>query len=61
MSEFKSWFKEVYKTCIPQTLTIVQYDIENNDGEPIMKVVKLMYKKNENSMTMINETKENAQ
>lgn len=61
MSEFKSWFKDVYKACIPQTLTVVQYDIEDNDGEPMMKVVKLMYKKNENSVTMLNETKENAQ
>ena len=60
MSEFKSWFKDVYKACIPQTLTVVQYDIEDNDGEPMMKVVKLMYKKNANSVTMLNETKENA-
>ena len=60
MSEFKSWFKDVYKACIPQTLTVVQYDIEDNDGEPMMKVVKLMYKKNENFVTMLNETKENA-
>ena len=61
MSEFKSWFKDVYKACIPQTLTVVQYDIEDNDGEPMMKVVKLMYKKNENFVTMLNEAKENAQ
>ena len=61
MLEFKSWFKDVYKSCVPQTLTVVQYDIEDNDGEPMMKVIKLMYKKNENSVTMLNETKENAQ
>ena len=60
MLEFKSWFKDVYKACIPQTLTVVQYDIENNNGEPTMKVVKLIYKKNENSVTMLNETKENS-
>ena len=63
MSEFKSWFKDVYKACIPQTLTVVQYDPIHDDesGGMMSKVVKLIYKKNENVVTVLNETKENAQ
>ena len=43
MAMFKDWFVNVYKACIPQTLTIVQYDVVDNDGEPETIVKKLFY------------------
>lgn len=60
MKEFKDWFVNVYKACIPQTLTVVQYEIADNSGEPVMQVVKLLYKKSA-SCEMLNETKKNGE
>ena len=63
MLEFKSWFKDVYKSCVPQTLTVVQYDPVHDDesGGMMSKVVKLIYKKNESAVTVLNETGGNLQ
>ena len=54
MAEFKQWFKDVYSACVPQTLTVLQYDIEDDETGPLLKVVKLIYKKSDKK------TEENA-
>ena len=50
MKDFKKWFVTIYKECVPQTLTVVQYHVEDNDGEPVMKVDKLIWKKKDSSL-----------
>ena len=60
MREFKDWFVNAYKACIPQTLTVVQYEIADNGGEPVMQVVKLLYNKPK-SCEILNETKKNGE
>ena len=59
MQMFKDWFVNIYKACIPQTLTVVQHHVESKDGEPTIIVDKLFYKKNDVCTTMINESKNN--
>ena len=64
MAEFKAWFKDVYKACVPQTLTVIQYEPVHDDESNGMKlkVIKLMYnKKDEHTISMICENKEAAQ
>ena len=46
MKIFKEWFKDVYKACIPQTLTIIQYDVVNKEDERMLVVENLIYSKN---------------
>lgn len=43
MAVFKKWFIDVYKACVPQTLTVIQYAILNRNDEPIMIVKSLIY------------------
>lgn len=59
MQMFKDWFVNIYKACIPQTLTVVQHHVESKDGEPTIIVDKLFYRKNDACTTMINESKNN--
>ena len=59
MQMFKDWFVNIYKACIPQTLTVVQHHIESKDGDPTIIVDKLFYKKNDACTVMINESKNN--
>ena len=33
VSSFTAWFKEVYLKCVPQSLAIVDYDIEEHGDE----------------------------
>ena len=40
---FKDWFKNAYKSCIPQTLTIIQYDVVKQDDETFFVVKNLIY------------------
>ena len=59
MKQFKEWFVSIYKACVPQTLTVVQYTVEDNDGDPEMRVDKLFYKSHA-SVTMLNESADAA-
>ena len=61
MKSFKDWFKSVYKACIPQTLTVVQYEINSKDDEMFMLVKNLIYKKNDCTTVMLNENGDNRQ
>ena len=60
MRIFKDWFVNIYKACIPQMLTVVQYHIDNGNNEPTIIVDKLFYKKNE-CCAMLNESKKDLQ
>lgn len=47
VAEFKDWFENVYLNCIPQSLTVIRYDIvEKNEYEAELVVKKMIYKKN---------------
>ena len=60
ISVFKDWFVSIYKACIPQTLTVIQYDVENNDDEPMLVVKNLIYNKPKDKPKMLIESKEQA-
>lgn len=61
MKVFKSWFVNVYKACIPQTLTVVQYEIASRNDEPMMRVQNLIYNVKRDcmhSLQLLNEKEE---
>ena len=45
VKQFKEWFETVYMSCIPQVLTIFEYEIlEKNEYEVIQNVKKIIFK-----------------
>lgn len=45
MESFAKWFKEIYLTCVPQQLTVVDYDfVHDNDDQALCIVNKLIIK-----------------
>lgn len=44
IKQFKIWFKQIYLACIPQVLTIFEYDIiEKNEYEVIQNVKNIIF------------------
>lgn len=58
MATFKDWFVSIYKACIPQTLTVIQYDTVKNDDEPMLVVKNLIYNKRKDTQKLLVEHKE---
>jgi hypothetical protein len=47
VKRFKHWFKHIYLECIPQVLTVFEYEIiEKNEFEVIQKVKNIIYNNN---------------
>ena len=45
MESFAKWFKEIYLTCVPQQLTVVDYDfVQDDDGQAACIVNRLITK-----------------
>ena len=40
VNQFKSWFETIYKNCIPQTLTLFEYELVNKNEYDIVYMVK---------------------
>lgn len=62
VSQFKKWFNTIYMACIPQILTVIEYDIIDKNDVEVMQIVKNMYFKvpnNSSELKMLNETNVN--
>ena len=47
LKKFKIWFNQIYLECIPQVLTIFEYEIvEKNEFEVIQKVKNIIFNNN---------------
>jgi hypothetical protein len=47
VKQFKLWFKHIYLECIPQVLTVFEYEIvEKNEFEVIQKVKNIRFNNN---------------
>lgn len=51
MIKFKQWFNNVYMSCIPQLLTIFEYElIDKNDSEVMAVVKNIIFKPEKQSL-----------
>lgn len=47
MTKFKKWFNDIYMSCIPQLLTIFEYELVDKNDSEVMSVVKNIFFKPE--------------